>query len=72
MGGATIWPVPKAVDLEAHHYPRFWKRNLFFLYGGMFLMAFQVSRFAHMCRVSILLNRVTDHSTLESYQTLKR
>ena len=53
MGGATIWPVPKAVDLEAHHYPRFWKRNLFFLYGGLFIMAFQVSRFGHMCRVSL-------------------
>ena len=55
MGGATIWPVPKAVDLEAHHYPRFWKRNLFFLYGGLFLMAFQASRFAHLCRVRTYL-----------------
>ena len=53
MAGATILPVPKAVDIEAHHYPRRWKRNLFFLYGGMFLMAFQISRFAHMCRVSV-------------------
>ena len=53
MAGATILPVPKAVDIEAHHYPRRWKRNLFFLYGGMFLMAFQISRFAHMCRVSL-------------------
>ena len=54
MAGATILPVPKAVDIEAHHYPRRWKRNMFFLYGGMFLMAFQISRFAHMCRVSII------------------
>ena len=30
MAGATILPVPKAVDIEAHHYPRRWKRNLFF------------------------------------------
>lgn len=52
MGGATIWPIPKAVDLEAFHYPRLWKRNFFFLYSGLFLMAFQVSRFTHMCRVS--------------------
>ena len=57
MAGATILPVPKAVDIEAHHYPRRWKRNLFFLYGGMFLMAFQISRFAHMCRVSVKILR---------------
>ena len=57
MAGATILPVPKAVDIEAHHYPRRWKRNLFFLYGGMFLMAFQISRFAHMCRVSVKISR---------------
>ena len=52
MGGATIWPIPKAVDLEAFHYPRMWKRNFFFLYSGLLLMTFQLSRFAHMCRVS--------------------
>ena len=40
MGGAYIQPVPKAVDLEAHHYPRKWKRNLMFLYGGLFLIGF--------------------------------
>jgi len=38
MGHATLWPVPRAVDAEAHHYPRFWKRNMIFLYGGGFLM----------------------------------
>ena len=54
MAGATIWPVPKAVDLEAFHYPRKWKRNLFFLYGGLFLIGFQISRFAHMCKVLLL------------------
>lgn len=40
MGGATIWPVPRAIDLEAHHYPRRWKRNYLFLYGGLFLIGF--------------------------------
>ena len=53
MGGATIWPVPKAVDLEAYHYPRHWKRNMFFLYSGLFLIGFQISRFALVCKVSI-------------------
>lgn len=52
MAGATIVPVPKSVDLEAYHYPRRWKRNMFFLYGGLALMAFQISRYAHMCKVS--------------------
>jgi hypothetical protein len=40
MGGATIWPVPRAMDAEAHHYPRHWKRNLMFLYGAGFLIFF--------------------------------
>ena len=40
MAGATILSVPKAVDVEAHYYPRRWKRNLVFLYGGLGLMAF--------------------------------
>ena len=52
MGGATIWPVPRAIDAEAHYYPRRWKRNLFFLYGGMFLIGIQVQRYAQLCRVS--------------------
>lgn len=56
MAGATILPVPRSVDLEAHHYPRYWKRNMFFLYGGLALMAFQISRFAHLCKVIISLN----------------
>jgi hypothetical protein len=42
MGGATIWPVPRALDCEAHHYPRHWKRNLVVLYGAAFLIGFQV------------------------------
>ena len=54
MGGATIWPVPKAVDLEAYHYPRHWKRNLFFLYGGLFIIGFQISRFALLCKVRFI------------------
>ena len=52
MAGATIWPIPKAISLHAHQYPRHWKRNMFFLYGGMAILAFQFSRFAHLCRVS--------------------
>ena len=52
MGGAAIWPVPRAIDAEAHYYPRRWKRNLFFLYGGMFLIGIQVQRYAQLCRVS--------------------
>ena len=56
MGGATIWPVPKAIDLEAYHYPRHWKRNMFFLYGGLFIIGFQISRYALLCKVSLLLS----------------
>ena len=52
MGGATIWPVPRAMDAEAHYYPRRWKRNFLFLYGGMFLVGIQVQRYASLCRVS--------------------
>ena len=54
MGGATIWPVPKAVDLEAYHYPRLWKRNFFFLYSGLLLIGFQVSRYTLMCKVTTI------------------
>ncbi len=53
MAGATILPVPKAIDAEAHYYPRRWKRNMFFLYGGLGLIAFQISRFALTQRVSL-------------------
>jgi hypothetical protein len=52
MGRVTFWPIPRAIDVEAHHYPRHWKRNMFFLYSGAFLIAFQVQRYGHMCRVS--------------------
>ena len=52
MGHATLWPVPRAIDAEAHHYPRHWKRNMFFLYGSAFLMVLQVNRYAWICRVS--------------------
>lgn len=40
MGGATIWPVPRALDAEAHHYPRRWKQNMIFLYAAGFLITF--------------------------------
>ena len=52
MGGATIWPVPRAIDAEAHYYPRHWKRNMFFLYGAAFLIGIQFQRYGLMCRVS--------------------
>ena len=52
MGGATIWPVPRALDAEAHYYPRRWKRNMAFLYGGMFLIGLQLQRYGQLCRVS--------------------
>jgi hypothetical protein len=50
MGGATIWPVPRAIDAEAHYYPRRWKANFLFLYSAAFLISFQVQRYGHMCR----------------------
>ena len=40
MGGATIYPVPRAIDAEAHYYPRKWKRNAVAIYGGFFLLSF--------------------------------
>ena len=66
MGGATIWPVPRAVDAEAHYYPRRWKRNFLFLYTGMFLIGIQVQRYAQLCRVSLapLLDRSIHRLTL--------
>jgi hypothetical protein len=53
MGHATLWPIPRAIDAEAHHYPRHWKRNMFFLYGSAFMMFLQINRYAWICRVSI-------------------
>ena len=55
MGGATIWPIPRAIDAEAHYYPRKWKRNLFVLYSGALLISFQINRYGHLCRVSVCL-----------------
>ena len=52
MGHATLWPVPRAVDAEAHHYPRFWKRNLVFLYSSAMLTVLQLNRYGWICRVS--------------------
>jgi len=59
MGHATLWPVPRAIDAEAHHYPRFWKRNLMFLYGSGLLMLFQINRYGWICRVSSFIILVT-------------
>ena len=56
MGGATIWPVPRAMDAEAHYYPRRWKRNWIFLYGGLFLTGIQINRYAALHRVSYALS----------------
>ncbi len=55
MGHATLWPVPRAIDAEAHHYPRHWKRNLLFLYFGGGLMTLQCWRYAAMVRVSNII-----------------
>ena len=64
MGGHTILPVPKAIDLEAHHYPRLWKRNLIFLYSGLFLIGFQISRYGHLCKVSSIFSFFYEPITL--------
>lgn len=58
MGHATLWPVPRAIDAEAHHYPRYWKRNLFLLYGGMLLINVQIQRYGWICRVSNFCLRI--------------
>ena len=59
MGGSTIWPVPRAIDAEAHYYPRMWKRNLFFFGGALFLIGLQFNRYANMVRVSHCLYNKT-------------
>jgi hypothetical protein len=59
MGHATLWPVPRAIDAEAHHYPRHWKRNLFILYSGALLMGLQVQRYGWICRVSLFIFDIT-------------
>ena len=56
MGHATLWPVPRAIDAEAHHYPRHWKRNFFLIYGAGSLIFLQISRFGHICRQSSMAN----------------
>ena len=62
MGGVTIWPVPRALDAEANYYPRRWKRNFLFLYGGMFLIGMQVQRFGLLHRVSIINKYISKHT----------
>ena len=64
MGGATIWPVPRAMDAEAHYYPRRWKRNWIFLYGGLFLTGIQINRYATLHRVSYTLLLLISTQTL--------
>ena len=54
MGGATIYPVPRAIDAEAHYYPRKWKRNAAAIYGGFFLLSWQIQRFSSLNCVSSL------------------
>lgn len=56
MGHATLWPVPRCIDAEAHHYPRYWKRNLFVLYGAGFLISLQVFRYGNLCRQATMGN----------------
>lgn len=70
MGGYTIWPVPRAMDAEAHYYPRKWKRNMFVLYSAAFLISFQVQRFAHMCRQSSI--RTGEYMDWGSHNAPKR
>jgi len=62
MGHATLWPVPRAIDAEAHHYPRHWKRNLFILYGGALLIGLQVQRYGWICRVSLSFFQLFNHT----------
>jgi len=64
MGGAYIWPVPKMIDLEAHHYPRKFARNLAIYTAAIWMLNFQVNRYAQMCVVSILrsLQAIDDYA----------
>jgi len=56
MGHATLWPVPRAIDAEAHHYPRHWKRNGILLYGSVFLIGIQIQRYASLVRQQSMAN----------------
>jgi len=59
MGGYTIWPVPRAIDAEAHYYPRNWKKNMLFLYGAAFLIGLQTQRFGFSSSSSTLMFKLT-------------
>jgi hypothetical protein len=48
MGGGPIIKVPKAVDIEAHQYPRQWKKGMYMCWGAMALLGFQLSRYSLM------------------------
>ena len=56
MGHATLWPTPKAIDTEVHHYPKYWKRNLMMLYGCGLMIGLQMMRFGHLCRQGTMAN----------------
>ena len=56
MGHATLWPVPRAIDAEAHHYPRHWKRNGIVLYGAVILVGLQIQRYAALVRQQSMAN----------------
>lgn len=50
MGGAPMWPVPRAIDAEAHHYPRRWFRNSIIINASVLLLSLQVGRYALMVK----------------------
>ena len=56
MGGATLWPIPRSIDVEAHHYPRNWKRNLLIFHMSALLMLLQVNRYSFLGRQSSMKN----------------
>jgi hypothetical protein len=45
-----MWPVPRMLDLEAHHYPKRWLRSLVILQGSLLLIGFQISRLGLMSK----------------------
>ena len=49
MGGHTILPVPKSVNLEANLYNRHWRRNMWLYIPAMVLLGVQLKRYNQMC-----------------------
>ena len=62
--------MPRAIDAEAHYYPRQWKRNMLFLYGAAFLIQLQIQRYGHMCRQSTM--RAGEYMDWGSHNAPKR